>query len=615
MSKKHRHKKKYHPTYQEPSAGYVEPNGPGEMRVAVHGMRCASCEVLIERKFKRVEGVEAVRVNQVSGQAELTCRTKPSIRHLQAALEGTEYFILPEPPSSQKAAPIYQTTAQDYKETFWVFLLILVVYFVLSRFNLIPKGLSVGDDMSYGFIFVIGLVAAISSCIAVTGGLLLAVAGRYAEAHPEADGIKRFRPHLYFNAGRVIGYTIFGGLIGAVGSVFTLSTRLTGVLTIAASLVMIFLGFQLLNIFPALRRFQPKMPKFIAHRVHEASGRSDHPTTPFTLGAATFFLPCGFTQALQLYVLSQGSLTVGALTMLAFSLGTLPALMSLSALSSFLKGATQRYFFRFAGVVVILLGLANIGNGLSLAGTNISLNTILAKNTSQSRTAANLAPIESNKQVISMKVVELEYQPAQFTVRQGVPVEWRIDGSQTSGCASVLTASGLNITVSLPRSGEKVVNFTPEKTGTFPFSCPMGMTTRGASITVAPNDSTNLATPTPLNYTPVSPASPVSPVSSQFSPSSATNSAETQKFTMTVTREQGFYPTNFMAKKNIPVELEVDVQTDISGCMGTMIGSDYDIAQQLILGKNYVQFTPTKTGTLYLTCPMGIGMGEFTITN
>ena len=84
---------------------------------------------------------------------------------------------------------------------------------------------------------------------------------------------------------------------------------------------------------------------------------------------------------------------------------------------------------------------------------------------------------------------------------------------------------------------------------------------------------------------------------------------------MTVTQAQGFYPNKFTAKKGIPVELTVDVETQLSGCMSTMIGSDYDIAASLKQGKNLVRFTPTTIGTVRLTCPMGIPMGEFAITD
>jgi uncharacterized protein len=79
---------------------------------------------------------------------------------------------------------------------------------------------------------------------------------------------------------------------------------------------MILLGLQMLHLLPSLTRFLPTMPKSFGHAIHNFAER-DANGGAFALGAATFFLPCGFTQALQLYVLAKGSFMVGALTMLA----------------------------------------------------------------------------------------------------------------------------------------------------------------------------------------------------------------------------------------------------------------------------------------------------------
>src|SRR5712691_4521261 len=141
---------------------------------------------------------------------------------------------------------------------------------------------------------------------------------------------------------------------------------------------MILLGLQMLRLFPGLTRFMPTMPKALAHRIHDLAERETKESA-FFLGAATFFLPCGFTQALQLYVLSKGSFAIGALTMLAFSLGTLPALLSLSAVSSYATGGFQRHFLKFAGAAVILLGLMNIQYGLVLTGSGMESGSAVAE--------------------------------------------------------------------------------------------------------------------------------------------------------------------------------------------------------------------------------------------
>ena len=111
----------------------------------------------------------------------------------------------------------------------------------------------------------------------------------------------------------------------------------------------------------------PPVPKAVAERIHGLAERGNNQTA-FLLGGLTFFLPCGFTQALQLYVLAKGDVLTGGLIMLAFALGTLPALLSLSALSSFAKGVFQRRFLKIAGAAVVVLGLLNIQSGLVLSG-------------------------------------------------------------------------------------------------------------------------------------------------------------------------------------------------------------------------------------------------------
>src|SRR5260370_39909120 len=135
-----------------------------------------------------------------------------------------------------------------------------------------------------------------------------------------------------------------------------MSAGASALLMILASILMIVVGLQMLNLFPWLKRLQPRMPKMLAHKIHDLSENKVRGGA-FLLGASTFFLPCGFTQALQLYVLAKGSFTTGALTMLAFSLGTLPALISLSAMSSFATGGFQTYFLKLARAPVGSAGI------------------------------------------------------------------------------------------------------------------------------------------------------------------------------------------------------------------------------------------------------------------
>lgn len=570
-----------------------------KIKLNISGMHCASCEVLIERKFKDVLGVEKVKVNHATGKAELLCSCYPDIDALKNTVKEDGYTVRLWNEAAQEIAAPPRNTKRDYLEIGAIFLIIVAVYLILKELNLVPD-IGITNRMSYGFVFLIGLVAAFSTCMAVTGGLLLAVAAKFNERYPSLSKSERFRPHLYFNIGRVISYTMLGGVVGGIGSAVTLSPRVTGIVMVVVSMVMLILGFQLLHLFPWMKRFQPRMPKFIAHRIHNLADNNKK-STPFVLGALTFFLPCGFTQALQLYVLSQGDIVKGALIMLAFSLGTLPALLSLSAISSFAKGTFHRYFLKFAGVLVVILGVFNVNNGLVLTGTNFPF---FNKGTNGSAQAAVDPNVElvNGVQIVNMRVNGLNYSPYKFKVVQGVPVEWRIDGRAAQGCARVIVAPRLGITQYLSPEGITPVRFTPGATGEFPFSCSMGMTTPGAAFVVVENNGVQGS------------PSPIPQLSPECDPE-IMNCVPAQKVSMEVSKERGFSPREFTVKKGIPVEWEIDAKIQLGGCMSTLVIPEYNTAQKIALGKTVVRFTPTKTGIIPFTCSMGAKMGQFTVIN
>ena len=127
----------------------------------------------------------------------------------------------------------------------------------------------------------------------------------------------------------------------------------------------------------------------------------------------------------------------------------------------------------------------------------------------------------------------------------------------------------------------------------------MGMTTRGAEFTVVAN-TFGLAA---ANAT----------VSGNLSSSDTVQSGEVQKLQMEISREKGFYPNTFTVKKGIPVELDINAKIQLTGCMGTMVLPDYNIAHVLKLGNTKLKFTPTRTGTNWFTCSMGSRIGKFIV--
>lgn len=84
---------------------------------------------------------------------------------------------------------------------------------------------------------------------------------------------------------------------------------------------------------------------------------------------------------------------------------------------------------------------------------------------------------------------------------------------------------------------------------------------------------------------------------------------------MEVSREHGFYPNSFTVKRDIPVELTIDAKVPLDGCMSVMVIPRYDVTVLMKLGENKLKFTPTETGTVYVTCSMGSKMVQFAVTD
>lgn len=453
------------------------------LAVGVSGMTCRSCELTVERKWKKLPGVKKVDVNAATGQARVVVEgNAPSITQLQQAL-GDDKYTVRYGSKKQAAPPTVKYKRPSFLRLVGLFALVFIIGHIFSKLGLLKTNFSIGSGTSFGAIFIIGLVAASSSCIAITGGLLLSAAAKFNERYVSARPLARMRPVVLFVAGRIASYTILGGLLGVVGAALSPSPTVTAIIAIAAAAYMIIMGLDMLHIAPAwLKGLMPRMPKSLSHRIMDAEGK-EHPLAPFGLGAATFFLPCGFTQALQLYALTTGSFMAGALTLLAFALGTAPALLALGWASSALKGKFGQFFFQFSGALVIVLGLWNIQNGLTIVGYPINFPNLSGGTAQAAGDTTSSGTMEGNTQVIKMNISG-GYNPNRFTLRAGVPVRWEVDGTNAGGCTSVLVSRQLGIQKFL-QPGVNTIEFTPSQPGEIAFSCGMGMF-RG-SFTVVPS--------------------------------------------------------------------------------------------------------------------------------
>jgi sulfite exporter TauE/SafE/copper chaperone CopZ len=441
----------------------------------IKGMHCQSCEVLITEELESLPDVAKADVSLRSKTATITAKKLPPHAAIERAIKAAGYEIgYDEKPAVSKDKRVYKDVAIG----FVVVAILLIVFTKLGLGNVSNVNMS---GASVGLVaLMIGLTAGFSTCMALIGGLVLGISSRHAEKHPTASPMQKFRPHLFFNLGRVASFIVLGAVIGALGAAFQLKGSLLGLLTIGVGLVMLMLGLQLTGIFPRLKgslSLPSSIGKLIGIKKHE--GREYSHKDSFLLGAATFFLPCGFTQAMQLFAVSTGSWASGALIMGLFAVGTAPGLLSIGGLTSVVKGVFAQRFFRVVGVVVVAMALINFTNGVTLLGVkNWFPQNSAATNSIQETSEASSQATSGEPVVLRTTYTDAkDIVPSTFTVKVGQPVTLEVDVKDDGfGCMSTIMVIGLDEKPQYLKAGKTLkLTFTPKKAGTYEIACAMGV--------------------------------------------------------------------------------------------------------------------------------------------
>ncbi|MFA6604215.1 MAG: sulfite exporter TauE/SafE family protein [Patescibacteria group bacterium] len=450
-------------------------NASGAFEVSIKGMTCRSCEILIEKRFGSLPGVAAVEADSATGTARVKFNgdRRQIVGQLGSALSGTAYAVATVGKVGS-VAPV-PVERPSVVEAAGYLLLASVIGWIMVRTGIFASRATPNGQVGLADAVILGLVAGVSSCIAVSAGLLIAAVGRARQ-----NGRSGLRLAAFFVVGRTLAYGIFGGLIGLLGKILLPSPLVTGLLVAAASLLMLVAGLELMEIAPSwLKRALPAMPKAVSHRLTDL-GQLPVWIAPGLLGAATFFLPCGFTQSLQIYALSTRSFGGGALVLAGFAVGTAPALLAFGWLAGPLASGSRwrRPLLRAAGALVIVMGLMTLKSGLTLTGLPLTFGSGTSTTVVRDDQAAALPAIVDGKQVIKMVIGAngAAYEPDTFTVQAGIPVRWEIDQHSRSGCLAYVVSAPLGINAPLGY-GANVVEFTPTNPGRFVFSCSMGMYT------------------------------------------------------------------------------------------------------------------------------------------
>ena len=434
----------------------------------VEGMHCASCEILIEKKLLDLPGVKSVDASTGKGEVVMEFEgDRPNPERLSRIFKEENYKFSDFGTQKRESADVASPSkgVNPTLVAFNIAIFIIIAFLILDKIG-IANFLSLSSASSLITFFGFGVLASVSSCAALVGGIVLSMSKQW-EKSP--------RPHIMFNTGRVISYIFLGGVLGLIGSRLQISLKFTSFLVVAISVLMIILGLQMLGV-KALRKFQISAPKAFTRKIVDENNFQGK-YMPLIMGALTFFLPCGFTITTQGLALLSGNFLHGAMIMGAFALGTVPVLLfiGLSSVKFSSKPHLAEKFSKVAGFLVLFFALFNISNQMTVLGfTGIDFNQdqVQSGTTDQD----GLAPIVNGVQVIKMTATGSEDSPNYFKVKAGIPVKWEITAGNSLGCNGAIISNNLfSGEIDLTPGQVSVKEFTPQKAGTFRFSCTMGM--------------------------------------------------------------------------------------------------------------------------------------------
>jgi len=214
---------------------------------------------------------------------------------------------------------------------------------------------------SYLAAFAMGLFSSlhcIGMCGSIIGTLTLSL-----KPEIRANKLNLLPYILNYNIGRIISYALAGLLVGFIQTIIMLPFGLENghrILQVFSAIVMISAGFYLAGWFPKfayIEKIGGKLWKNI-----EPYGRKLIPvssrTQAFLFGMVWGWLPCGLVYAALALAATAGDMYRAAFTMLAFGLGTLPAVLGVGIMTNVLtKLSRMQRFKQVIGLLLILIAL------------------------------------------------------------------------------------------------------------------------------------------------------------------------------------------------------------------------------------------------------------------
>jgi len=224
-------------------------------------------------------------------------------------------------------------------------------------------------DPLYPIFFTTGLTVGFGHCIGMCGPIVVSLS-------LNLKGKTLLLPHLLYNTGRIITYTVLGAIMGATGSFTLVAAHIEGLqkgAMIFAGIIIIIMGLAMTGWLPLKQLFSSfHNPSGIVSKGFKKLSQVKSTAAYFPIGLLLGLLPCGPVYTALLAAAGVGMKAGNALeatingmaVMMLFGIGTVPALFLVAKMVNMGWLKKREIIYRMGAVLMIAVGIYFVVKGI-----------------------------------------------------------------------------------------------------------------------------------------------------------------------------------------------------------------------------------------------------------
>lgn len=328
-------------------------------KISVYWMHCKSCELLIENKLLDLPWVKLNNISLENNYIDIDVKSENDIEKIKETIEELWYSL--EKKEEEK------NDILDYILIFSIFICIWFLFLIIKDIKILDEIIK-SNNLNFFIILLIWFIASISTCLAVTGWIVLWFS-KYIDTSTNTYG--HLKTQINFHIWRIIWFAIFGWILWSIWWFLWWFWLLNKILLLVAWIFMLYMWLNILGFV----KFKLSMPKAFWNKILSLKNPAFAPI----IWALTFFLPCWFTQSLQIYATSSWSFLSWAIIMWTFAIWTLPVLFRIWFWSSYFKDKDFYYVNKIIWVLVVYFAIFILSGFSNMFNINIPLSNNTTK--------------------------------------------------------------------------------------------------------------------------------------------------------------------------------------------------------------------------------------------